>query len=96
MIFIIKNGMFYCKDKKLREFVLFGTPRWTAKQYRSIGHAVRVARRFSGQVIKIPAGMKIEGSGRVVESIPSEEKPGYDTIRLHNMFEFIVPSSKVA
>jgi hypothetical protein len=90
LILIIKDGLTLCKDGKLYDRPCFGTPRWTARTYRSQGHAIRTAKRIGGKVAVIPVGVGLSG-GIVIERKPCPDKPNYETIVHHKIEEFFLP-----
>jgi hypothetical protein len=88
MYLIIKVGNRLCQDKYWRRFANFGTYPECVKEYKSLYHARRAAKRFKGQVAKVPDEMEIDSSGDVMERLPI--KPGFERIIRHNLEEFIV------
>ena len=86
-IIVCKNGMRLCKDGWVRDFAIFGTPRWTVKCYTSLGHARRRAKAIGGKVAVIPHDMIVDTSV-IIEEIPCPDKPGYVTYRHHAIEEF--------
>ena len=76
MIFVVKDGMRLCKDKRWREFANFGTFKECVKIYRSRGAAVRLANSQNAlleyhnktanvKVAEVPVGFTVNAVGDV-------------------------------
>lgn len=92
----LHKGMF-CKDKKLRDFGVFGTPSWTVKIYRSLPAAKKVANYRNLAVAKIPDGMSLQSSGIVIETVPAlgpNGESGYVNYTHHTLNDFVVHPQK--
>jgi len=92
MILIIsENGRYrLCNDNRWRDFAMFGNVKGCVKQYRSMGHAKRRAKRVHGFVVLIPNGFEVDASGNVIETIPCIDKPGYVNYKHHKLTEYTV------
>lgn len=63
MLLIVKDNMRLCQDNKWRTFANFGTYPECVKEYKSLGHARRKAKRVKGEVVQIPEGVTVEAGG---------------------------------
>lgn len=90
MILLVKDGYRYCQDGRWRDFAMFGSYRSCVKEYRSLGHARRIAKDLGAKVVQIPDGMEIDASGKVIERRPCEDKPGWENVVHHKLDEFVV------
>lgn len=60
-----------CKDNLLRSFVMFGTPKWTCKLYKSKGWAIRAAQRLGlseWEVSFLYEGDSIDATGNITRN----------------------------
>lgn len=92
MILVVKDGYMLCKDGMFRHFYMFGTPRWTVKVYKSIGHALAQAKRRHANVAVIPPNNNFEigADGLIIETKPVDGKPDYVTYVHHKIEEFFL------
>ena len=70
---------------------MFGNVAGCVKEYRSVGHALNRAKKIKGVVVQVPEGMEVDAGGKVIETIPVEDKPGYVTYQHHALTEFAIP-----
>ena len=64
-VIINKNGDRFCKDRKWRDFALFGTFPSCVKFYKSHKWALKIAKKIGGQVIYLPEGFEMDASGKI-------------------------------
>jgi hypothetical protein len=60
-----------CKDKKIRSFLMFGTPSWTCKLFKREGWARRAANRLflkDWTIVFLYEGDSIDASGQVTRA----------------------------
>jgi len=65
MIFLIKNGMRFCEDRKWRAFANFGTFPECVKLYKKLGWAKRIALQLGAQVVQLPDKIEINAAGEI-------------------------------
>lgn len=87
-LIINKDGYRMCQDGKWRDFANFGTYQENVKEYRSLGWAKRAIRGRNAAVVKVPEGMSVDASGKVLEEVPTT--PGYHRVVHHKLSEYIV------
>ena len=83
MILVTFNGMRLCQDNASRTFANYGTYPECVKEYKSLGHARRKAKRIGGTVVRVPDGMEIDAAGQVIEYVDS--KPV-----IHQLQEYVI------
>lgn len=92
--YIIKNGNFYCQDKKWRDFAPFGSMNICVKEYKTLNGAKKIRDHINinpnnkAMVIAIPVGMTINCAGQVFEH--SQVGDNLEEIKQHRMEEFEV------
>lgn len=91
-----------CNDGYFRDFALFGTFQSCVKQYKSLPHALRRAKRLTdggaparAVVIPLSAGYSVEAGGTVIRTTPCPNKPGYVTHTHHRLSEFVYCADKI-
>jgi len=57
-----------CQDGKWRWFANFGTFAECVKEYRSLGHAKRRAKRVKGEVVVVGEGMAMDAVGNLAQA----------------------------
>ena len=68
------NGYIYCKDRKFRRSVCFGTPNWTCKFWKRAGFAKRAAERMgltNYNVVHVYPGDVVNSDGTVSRGVNS-------------------------
>jgi hypothetical protein len=77
-----KTGDRLCKDNKWRSFANFGTYRSCVKTFKNKGHAQNAADkvRVDGEthIIRIGEGQTMNACGKIIETIPCKDKPGWE------------------
>ncbi len=72
-----------CQDGCWRYFANFGTYPECVKIYKSLGHALRRAKRNGGYVVEIPEGFAVDASGVV-----------FGPVGVYSLNHFIVEKKK--